>query len=430
MHFHRILAIGRWLTLLIALSATVPAAELPHDAPRDWWPQFHGPRRDNRATETGLLRRWPEGGPKLVWQARGIGEGYASVAVAGGRIYTAGNLDDKTVITALDLSGRQLWQAVNGPAYDRSYPGARSTPTFSEGKLYHLNGDGHVACLDAATGRMIWQLSMLDRFQGRIPTWGLAESLLVDGSRVICCPGGPEVAVAALDKESGQTVWTTTGVGDKPAYASPIIVDYQGLRQIVTMTSASAIGVHAESGRLLWRHPREAPFDVNVSTLIFHQGELAFSCTWGRGTTKLALDVSGDRCSARQVWHTAEFDNEHGGMVLVDGHLYGLADGNHRNRHWACAAWETGEVTYTSKDLPVKASGTLTYADGMLYVLSDRGAVALVRAQPERFEIVSQFDLPKQGEGPLWAHPVVCGGRLYVRHAQYLYAYDVRDPGP
>lgn len=416
---HRLASIG-WLLVLFSAGAAAASASDPE------WPQFHGPRRDNRSTDTGLLQRWPEGGPPLLWQAEGIGEGWATVAISGGKIYTAGNIADETVITALDLDGKQLWQAKNGPAYDRQYPGARSTPTIADGKLYHL-GDGSIVCLDAASGRRLWQVNMIDKFEGRHPRWGLAESLLVDGNRLICCPGGPKAAMAALHKDTGETLWTCPGIDEPPGYASPIVVEYGGLRQIITMTGASTIGVAAETGKLLWKYDCPSRFDVNVSSLLFQDGELYFSETWGRGSTKLKLQVRGQACTVERVWHTEELDNEHGGVLLVDGYLYGFADGNHRDRHWACLDWKTGKTMYSTKGLVGPRSATLTYADGMLYVMNERGVVALVPARPETFEIVSQFELPKQGDGPTWAHPVVCGGRLYLRHGNYLYVYDVRD---
>jgi outer membrane protein assembly factor BamB len=180
------------------------------------WPQFNGPRRDNLSTETGLLRRWPDGGPPLVWKADGLGHGFSGTTVAAGRIFNAGNLDGRTVITDLDLAGKRLWQTPNGPAYERSYPGARSTPTFAGGKLYHLNGDGDVICPDARSGQPVWTLNRPQKFGGRTTTWGLADSFLVDGQRLICFPGGKEVAVAALDKDTGKTVWTCTGMGERP----------------------------------------------------------------------------------------------------------------------------------------------------------------------------------------------------------------------
>jgi outer membrane protein assembly factor BamB len=396
------------------------------------WPQFNGPRRDNLSTETGLLRRWPEGGPPLIWKADGLGHGFSSTTVADGRIYIAGNLDGRTVITALDLAGARLWQTPNGPAYEPSYPGARSTPTFAAGKVYHLNGDGDVICLDARTGRQIWTLNMPQEFGGRTTTWGLAESLLVDGQHLICCPGGPKVAIVALDKDTGKTVWTCagigSGIGDKPGYGSAVLVECGGLRQIVTMMSASAVGIAADTGLLLWRYEHKVAMDVNVATPIYRDGHLAIFGTWGRGATLLKLNVRGDACTVEEVWRTRELDNEHGGVVLVGGYLYGQADGNHSKRHWACLDWKTGKTMYSVEGLPTQRSGSVTYADGMIYALSDLGTVALVPADPRGFEIISQFRLPTAGNDPAWAHPVVCGGRLYLRHKDTLYAYDIRSP--
>lgn len=414
--------------LLLACNPSVAqTANVPSDATQPaYWPQFHGPSRDNLSAGKGLLQRWPDGGPRLIWTAKGIGQGYASVAIVDDTIYTAGNIAGDTVVSALDMSGRIQWQVKNGPAYDRSFPGARATPTFDNGKLYHLNGDGDVVCLDAKTGQSVWSLNILAKFDGRNIRWGLSESLLIDGNNVICCPGGEEVSVAALHKDTGQTVWTCTGVDDKPGYTSPIVVDHDGTRQIVTMMSTSVVGVDADSGRLLWRHHHPVAFDVNIVTPVYHDGHIAVFGTWGCGATLLRLRVDGRDCSVERVWHTKDLDNEHGGVVLVDGYLYGHADGNHRNRHWACLDFHTGKTVYSADGPPGRRSGTLTYADGMLYLLGDQGTVALVPPNPDRFEITSRFQLPAGGKGPTWAHPVVCGGRLYIRHGDFLYAFDIR----
>jgi len=391
------------------------------------WPQFHGPRRDNRSAETGLLKQWPANGPEPVWRADGLGHGYSAVAIADGLIYTTGDIGEDTVITALDLSGQPVWRQTNGPAYTGPQPGSRSTPTVAGGRLYHINGYGNLVCLDAKTGEPVWAVNFMERFAGREIQWGVAESPLVDGRNVICCPGGEDVFMAALDRDTGETRWTCTGVGDQHTYASPAVVDYGGLRQIVTMTAASAIGVAADTGRLLWQHPREAPYGVNCDTPLYHDGHLFLFTTWARGATKLRLVVEGDDCSVEEVWHTRELDNEHGGVMLVDGFLYGHADGDHKHRHLACLDAETGETMWTSDELAGQASAAVTFADGLLYVVTDRGEVGLVRPSPERLEILGRFQLPEGGMGPVWAYPVVCGGRLYLRHSEFLYVYDIRS---
>ncbi|MFC1718081.1 PQQ-binding-like beta-propeller repeat protein [Candidatus Poribacteria bacterium] len=418
------------LIALVLVFAGVNIA-LPEEVEECYWPQFHGPRRDNLSGDTGLLKRWPEEGPELIWKAAGIGHGFSSVSIVGGVIYTAGNIEDTTVITALDMSGSILWQTKSGPAFTKSYPGSRGTPTFSDDKLYHLNGNGYIVCLEARTGEKIWNLNALEKFNGQSGEWGLSESLLVDGENVICCPVGEEVSMVALNKHTGETVWTCPSVGDKSGYVAPILVDYMGLRQIITVTSDSALGVAADTGKLLWKYHHPVKYGSNISTPVYHDGHVVLFRTFGMGATKLKLNVRDQACTVEKVWHTGELDNEHGGVVLVDGYLYGHADGNHKWRHWACLELKTGKTMYSVDGLPAEASGTLTYADGMLYLLGQPGNVALMPATPEGFNIVSQFQLPKDSKGTAWAHPVVCGGRLYLRHGDFLYAYGVRlEAGP
>ena len=405
------------LAVTFAATAMIGAAE--QAAPQ--WPQFNGPKRDNKSTETGLLKRWPDGGPKLLWTTRGIGEGYSAVAVAGGLVYTTGNVGRDTVITALGLDGKVTWRVKNGPAYSREKPGTRSTPTIDAGRLYHMNSDGDLVCLDATSGKAIWSVNILTKFDGRNIRWGLAESLLIDGRNVICTPGGKEISLAALDKRTGQTVWVCKGAGDKPGYCSPIAFTHKGLRQIVTLMSGSVVGVHAQTGKLLWQVRQVTPFDENIASPIFHDGHV-FASTRSTGSKLLKVIVEGPKASVKQVWHTRAMDNQHGGVLLLGGHLYGSCLTS-RSGPWACLEFKTGKQTHRSDALGRASS---TYADGMLYLLNHRRTVALVSPSPRASEIVSRFTIPKGGRGPTWAHPVVCGGRLYIRHGDYLYAYDIR----
>ncbi len=409
-----------WAGLLMLLLLHPATA----DTPVEDWPQFHGPRRDNISRQTGLLPQWPQDGPRLLWKTSGIGHGWATVSIAARRIYTAGDINGRTVLTALDLDGNRFWQEDNGAAYEGQFPGARGTPTVLDGRVYHLSGEGRVACFDALSGSPLWAVDLMERFQARNIQWGLAESVTVDGDKVICTPGGEKVGVVALDRRTGQTVWTCQGIGDKPAYTTGIIVDFSGLRQFVTTMSASAVGVDLQTGRLLWRYPCEAPYDVNVATPVYHQGHVAVSATWGRGTTLLRLEVDGRECSVEPVWHNPQFDIEHGGFLLADGHLYGLADGNHKRRHWACADWTTGKITFDAEAGRIRSAAT-SYADGRLYLLADDRTVTLAAATPEKFLVLGRFELPKGPEGPTWAHPVIHAGRLYLRHSDWLYVYDV-----
>ena len=268
------------------------------DAP--YWPQFHGPNRDNISTQTGLVDEWPEGGPRLLWTASGLGHGFATVAIADGRIYTAGDVGDDTVITALDTEGKTVWRANNGPAWTGDKPGSRSTPTIDGDRLYHESPHGDVVCLDANSGRRIWGLNILDKFQSNNIRWAVAESLLVDGDRVICRPGGPQVSFVALDKRTGQVVWTTPGTGDLASYSSTTLAECGGLRILLALMSQALVGANADTGELLFRFEHRSPWDENITMPLYHDGHV-FISTRSTGSVMLRLDVQGDRASVEEV---------------------------------------------------------------------------------------------------------------------------------
>ncbi|MHC4247904.1 MAG: outer membrane protein assembly factor BamB family protein [Planctomycetota bacterium] len=390
------------------------------------WPQFHGPNRDNISLDEGLLKEWPPGGPRLIWKASGLGEGYSSVAVSGGLIYTTGNVGDHCVITALRMDGTKAWTVRNGPAWKKPYPfpGTRSTPTIVDGTLYHLSALGNLACMDARSGERTWTLNILERFGGRNIRWGLSESPLVDGDRVICTPGGEEISMVALDRKTGKIIWACRGAGDRPGYASAILVEHEGMRQIVTLMSGSVVGVRASDGKLLWKYPHPVKFDENITMPVFHDGRVVVSASIRAGATSLELNVAGDECSVRRVWHNRSLDNKHGGLVLVDGRLYGHAESGSRSRPWKCVDFESGETVFSS-DVLKCGSGSLTYADGMFYLFTDKGRAGLARATDDGFRVTGSFRLEDPGKRPTWAHPVVCGGRFYIRYGDKLEVRDV-----
>ena len=392
------------------------------------WPQFHGPNRDNKSTDTGLLKTWPEGGPSRIWEAAGIGEGYSTVAIVGERIYTTGAIDGDCVITALDMEGNKVWTRKNGKAWDRSYPGTRSTPTITDGLLYHLSGIGNLICLQADSGEVVWSVNILEEFNGRNITWGLAESPLVIGDQVICTPGGENVSMVALNRKTGKVAWKCTGAGDKPGYASPILVEHDGLKQIVTTMSESIVGVRASDGKLLWRYPHKVYADENITTPLFHDGCLIVSGCVRKGTTSLQLQVSGNDCSVQMRWHNKKLDNKQGGIVLLSGRLYGYAETQVRYGPWMCIDFESGETIFQSAPLESTykyKNGCLTYADGLFYLYADNGKMALVKPVDSGFELTGKLEIDDPGERPTWAHPVVFGGRLYVRYGDKLGVYHV-----
>lgn len=404
-------------TLALVLAASVTPAVSAAD-----WPVFHGPDGSNKSPDTGLLKEWPEGGPKLIWQAEGLGEGFSSVTVANGMVYTAGNKDEKTIVTALDMAGKPVWQAANGGAWTKDHPGTRSTPTIDGDRLYHESPIGNLICLNAKTGEEVWSLNILKEFEGENIIWALAESPIIDGDRLICSPFGKKASVVALDKMTGKVVWTAEGTSDKAGYGTPVLVEYGGLRMVLTMNQKAVVGVDADSGTLLFRFPHETKYDVNALIPLFHEGQVFVSSGYGAGSQLIKLSVNGKNVSAEQVWENKKFDNHHGGVILVDGYIYGT---NFRGQ-WMCLDWKSGEVKWTDKGI---GKGSLTYADGLLYGFNEREndrTVGLIKPSPDGYELISQFQIPEGGKGNSWAHPVVIGGRLYVRHGDFLFVFDVK----
>ncbi len=267
------------------------------------WPQFHGPNRDNISTETNLAKNWPDKGPPLAWTVDGLGHGFSSVSIAAGRIYTAGNIEKDTVVTALDLNGKVLWRAVNGRAWTKSsnYPGTRATPTIDGNRVYHQSPVGNIVCLEAKTGDVVWELDILDKVGSKNSTWALAESLLIDGDHVISCPGGPETCMVALDKNTGSIVWKAPSTGELAGYSSPSVARYKGLRIIMTLTAKALIGVNADNGQLLWHVKHESYADENVMIPIFHDGHV-FISTLATGPIKPPALIVNSKNSSVVAW--------------------------------------------------------------------------------------------------------------------------------
>jgi len=407
-------------TIVFSVAALLATSAL--GAGREW-PQWRGPRRDGVSRERGLMRKWPSGGPKLVWRAKGIGLGCAPVAIADGRIYTAGNIGDETVVVALDLEGRILWKVPNGPAWKRGDPGVRGCPTIEKGWVYHESPMGRVVCIDPGTQMVIWSVDILEKFGGRNIQWGLSESLLIDGGKVIACPGGDAAGMVALNSKTGETVWVCEELGDRPGYASPIVFTFKGLRQIVTMTATAAVGVHARTGKLLWRHEHKTANDANIPTPIFHpKGYVFITSGYNSGSELLKLFVKGSQAKVEPFWQVKGLDNDHGGVLMVNDYLYGST---HRGE-WVCLDIKTGKPTYKEEGI---GKGSVTYADGHLYILNEQGTVALVSASPKAHTVISKFPIPvaaaNYSRRPSSAHPVVCNGRLYIRYDDELFCYMV-----
>ena len=394
------------------------------------WPGFHGPDRDNKSKDTGLLKKWPKGGPERLWLAKGIGEGYSTVSIVGGKIFTTGSVKGECVITAFDMDGKKVWTRNNGKAWKGDYPGTRSTPTISkDGLLYHYSGYGRLVCCKTEDGRTVWSMDALRKFGGRNMYWGLSESPLIIDDMVICTVGGVKTGMIALNRKTGELIWKSKGFrGDRPGYGSAILVDYKGLRQIVIPTSKSIVSVRASDGKTLWQFSHKVMYDENITTALFQDGCLIVAGSIRKGTTCLKLHVTGKTSKVSPKWVTKILDNKQGGMVLVNDRLYGFSETLVKSKPWMCLNFKDGKVVFA--DNPVKTSykygnGSLTWADGMFYLFSDDGHLALAKAGDSGYDITGEIFLKDPGKRPTWAHPVVHGGRLYIRYGDKLGVYNV-----
>ena len=378
--------------------------------------EWRSSQRDGIYRGEQLLDVWPDAGPKPLWYAEGIGAGFSSPTVTPDGVYTTGMVDGTGYLSAFDLAGKQLWRSAYGPEWAKDYPGARTTPTVAGNRVYLMSAHGTVVCMDA-DGKKLWSADLVERFGAQPVRWGMTESLLVDGDVLYCTPGGPEAAVVALDRHNGKTIWEAKGNGESSAYCSPCLVTHGNRRLIVTMTRRSVIGIDTDTGELLWRHDHVTKYDVNPNTPLYQDGHLFSFSGYGSGGQKLKL--ADDGTGLDRVWAQPTLDSQIGSAILIDGFLYGSG---HNNRGWHCVDWGTGEVKYTENVLGRK--GNIVYADGMAYCYGERGDVGLVKLSPNAFEVVSSFKVDR-GSGQHWAHLVVNGGRLYVRHGEALMVYDI-----
>lgn len=409
--------------LVLLLSSSLFAADGLIRSPEADWPQWRGPYRDGYSAETGLLSVWPVEGPRLLWELDGLGKGWSSAIVVGQRIYITGDVEDDLVIFAFDERGKLVWQEKNGKAWKGSYPGARASCVYSEGRLYHMNAHGRLVCLDAASGKEQWAVPVLERFEAKNIRWALSECLLVDGSRVFATPGGKKALMVALDKQNGRTLWATDPLGkDAATNSSPILFQYDGRRLIANCSSKHGFGVDADTGKLLWTVPLTNPHGVNAATPIYGKGGVFYATPYAERGRLYRLSTSGPAVSAKHLW-TSDLDTVTGSAVLVDNTLYGA--GYKAFKWWIGLDWSNGETTCQLRDL---TTGAAIHAEGHLYCLDEKGAVALVKPSPQRLQVVSRFSLPlEKKKKDAWAHPVLCNGRLYLRYHERLWCYDVSE---
>lgn len=417
------------------------------------WPQWQGPDRTGVSQETGLLQEWPKDGPPLARKIQGIGGGYSAPAIAAGRIYGMSSRGADEVVWAIsETDGKELWVSKLGPALNEGMPqgkeGAGCTPTVDGDRLYVLGLGGELACLQVADGKVLWQKNLVSDLGGVLPTWRYNESPLVDGDRVICSPGGKEATLVALNKTTGETIWQTAVPepaggnsgggrgGGRPgfrdsgaAYSSAAAINFEGQRQYVQFTSKALIGVAASDGKLLWRYDQPANrMGINCSTPIHQDGRVFAASAYGAGGGLVKLSKDGDGgVTADEVWFSKNMENHHGGMLVIDGALYG-GNGGNGGGYLACLDFQTGDVLWNEKDMDKRrvTKGSVALADGRIYYRTEEGTVVLIEPSRTEYTERGRFEQPDRTRQPAWTHPVVANGKLYIRDQDVLYCYDVK----
>lgn len=404
------------------------------------WPQWQGPDRNAISKERGLLQTWPDGGPALVWKSKDIGIGMGGVAVSKGRIYTSGDVDGKSWVFALkESTGELIWKAELGRGGEVGMsvtpPGPRGTPTVDGDRLYIMNQFGELACF-TTDGKQVWRTDFVKDFGASVPTWGYAESVLIDGDKLICSPGAPDGALMALNKMTGKVIWRSEvparlsqnssqgGRGSEAgaSYASIIAIDFEGVRQYIQFTAVTLAGFSATDGKLLWQYDPVAA-RITCSTPIYHDGLVFGSSAYdgGGGAVKLSKEAGG-RIKATEVYFTNHMRNHHGGMIVVDGALYGAAGGN-EGGFLVCLDFKTGQVLWRERQAP---KGSLAMADGRLYLRAESGTMILIEPNREKYIERGRFEQPDRTREPAWPHPVIANGKLYIRDQNLLLCYDLK----
>ncbi len=396
--------------------------------------QWRGPERDGHYPGTGLMKAWPAAGPALAWSQKGIGTGYSTAVSDGRQVYITGMKDTTDYLTALDLNGAVKWQVPFGPAWNGPFPDTRCTPTVEDGCIYVVSGLGTLSSIRTSDGKTNWRYDAYTRFGGACGTWGVCESLLIDGDHLIYSPAGPKTTLVALDKRTGEPVWQTETLHDTSAYVSPLLIRHGGKKIIVTILSDYLVGVDASGGKILWRYnygafePEEgvkiwpgAP-KTNAITPLYHDGMLFITGGYDHPAIMFKLSPAGD--SIQMVWSSPVLDCHHGGVILQDSCIYGANWLDNSRGNWCCLGWKGGKTLYETKWM---TKGSIIGCDGMLYIYDEKnGNVGLLKPDPARFELAGTFKVP-EGKGPCWSHPSIFDGILYVRRGDVLMAYDIKQ---
>jgi outer membrane protein assembly factor BamB len=396
------------------------------------WPQWRGPDRTAVSKETGLLKTWPQGGPKRVWLFENAGSGYSGPAIVNGKLFTLGTRDENEILLILDANtGKEVRVIKLGPVLDNDWGnGPRGTPTVDGDRVYALSGRGNLVCIQIADGKVLWQVTMKS-LGGETPKWGYTESVTVDGNKVLCTPGGSKGTMAALDKMSGKVIWQSKDFTEPAHYSSIVPATINGVPQYVQRTEKNVIGIKADDGKLLWETSFPGRTAV-IPTPIVRDNLVYVTAGYGSGSKLVSI---GPKNEVTTVYENKVMKNHHGGVILIGDHVYGHADPG-----WVCQDFKTGESVWMHRGPDRKGGtegigkGAVGAADGMLYAVDETsGTVVLVAASPTGWKESGRFTLDPQtkirsSRGRIWTHPVISNGKLYLRDQDLIYCYDVKAP--
>ncbi len=410
----RVVSTGLVLGLLLGTLGAAEGAD---------WPQFRGPNRDGLSKETGLLKSWPKDGPAKLWSVTNLGLGFGTPAVAEGKIFGLGTRDKQDGVWALnEADGKELWfTPFDAPRNTNQNNGPSGTPTIADGKAYAVSSKGKLVCLETKTGKLEWQVEFVKDFGGSVPSWGYTESPLIDGDKLICTPGGKNTIVA-LEKATGKVIWkSAVPKGDGAQYSSAITVESAGQKQYIQFVRGGVVSVGASDGEFLWRYDTPANGTANCSTPVFHDGHVYAASSYNKGGGLAKVSKNDGKFETKEVYFEERLKNHHGGVVLLDGYLYGEGSGK-----LTCVDFKTGAIAWSE---PKASKGSITFAEGLLYHRNEggKGTIILAEANPKKYVELGRFDQPDRSKLSAWAHPVVANGRLYIRDQELLLCYDIKQ---
>jgi outer membrane protein assembly factor BamB len=377
--------------------------------------QWRGADRSGNYPETGLLKKWPDAGPPLIWELDGLGNGYSSPVITTKNIFITGEIDTVNYLYALDLQGNLLWKSKVGKEWVLSYPGSRSTPTVQGNFVYVTSGWGTLSSFDINTGKETWSVDYIKDFQAPQITFGFSESVLVDENNVYCTPGNKDTNVVALDRITGKIKWICKGMGEKAAYCSPLLIKLPARNILVTFTAHALLGIDIKDGKLLWSHKQDGEGDVHINTPYFENGFIYYIT--GNGSVKLKLPDDGS--SVTEIWRNKASDNAMGAFIKIDDYLY---SSGYEKRQWYSIDANTGQIADSLKF----DRGCTIAAEGLLYLYNERGMLGLFKPKGAKIEMISSFKIT-QGTKAHYAHPVINKGILYLRHGKSLLAFDIKN---